>query len=259
MHVNAQASLTAAEQRAGIEVRTAIDRVDLNAARAVFDEVWPSSATQIQSNLMHAIVHAGGYCGIALQGDHVVAAAMGVLGRHRDSAAGWRVHLHSHMAAVLAEYRDRHIGSALKVHQRLWAIEHDVPVVTWTFDPLVRRNAYVNLIKLGTEIRGYAADFYGPMDDGINAGDPTDRMFAWWEVNSPRAEAAAAGELHRHVPKPGQREVAIPDDIIEIRRTDPAEALRWRLRVREQMMSALDAGFQVVGLSADSAYLLDRP
>jgi predicted GNAT superfamily acetyltransferase len=258
MYSVAEASLAAAEQRAGVQLRVAADRADLNYARTIFDEVWPSSATQLQANLLHAIVHAGGYCSIAVHGDHVVGAAMGVLGRHRDSTDQWRVHLHSHMAAVLPEYRDRHIGSALKVHQRLWALDHEIPVVTWTFDPLVRRNAYVNLIKLGTEVRGYAADFYGPMDDGINVGDPTDRMFAWWEVKSARADAAAAGEMQLMTPQPGQREVPIPDDIVEIRRADPQQALRWRLDVREQMTSALDAGYRVVGLSTNSAYLLDQ-
>lgn len=258
VHTDAEASLQRAEQRAGVEVQAAATRVELDHARDVFDTVWPSNQTQLQSNLLQAIVHAGGYCGIAVHESRVVGAAMGFLGRHRAQDGSWRVHLHSHMAAVIPEFRDRHIGSALKVHQRLWALQNDVPVVTWTFDPLVRRNAYVNLIKLGTEVRGYVPDFYGPMDDGINAGDPTDRMFAWWEVDSALAHDGAAGRLQQREARPGEHEVALPEDIVRLRQTDPAEAMRWRLQVRDEMMTALARGERVVGLSVAGAYLLGQ-
>lgn len=250
--------MRAAEHRAGVRIHAATDRADLNRARAIFDEVWPSSQTQVQSNVLQAIVHAGGYCGIAIHDGEVIGAAMGPLGRHRNEFGQWQMHLHSNMAAVLSGFRDRHVGSALKVHQRWWAIEHEVPVVTWTFDPLVRRNAHVNLIKLGAEARGYEPDFYGPMDDGINAGDPTDRMFAWWDVNSAQAQAGAAGDLTPLVAQPGQLEVSIPADIVEIRQADPDEAMRWRLRVRAEMTQALADGYRVIGLSVDGGYLLDK-
>ena len=78
------------------------------------------------------------------------------------------------MAAVLPEYRDQHIGSALKMHQRAWALGCGIDTVVWTFDPLVRRNAFVNLVKLGADVEGFEVDFYGSMDDAINVDDPTD-------------------------------------------------------------------------------------
>jgi predicted GNAT superfamily acetyltransferase len=256
MTPDARTALAAAEQRAGVEVRTLTKRTELDDARLIFDAVWPSGSTQIQSNLLHAAVHAGGYCSAAYVDGQVVGAAFGVLGRHRRDH--WASHLHSHMAAVLPQFRDRHIGSALKIHQRCWALEHDVPVVTWTFDPLVRRNAYVNLVKLGTQVIGYEVDFYGPMNDAINAGDPTDRMFAWWEVGSDRADAAAAGLLAPIEPRADQMTIEIPDDIVAIRETDRERAQQWRMRVREDMTNALQQGYVVVGVTAEGAYVLEQ-
>lgn len=259
----AEKSLREAERRAGVQITTLTERTALDDARGVFDAVWPSLAgsTQIQSNLLQAIVHAGGYCSAAYIDGHPVGAAVGVIGRHRDDHGRWHEHLHSHMAAVLDGYRDRHIGSALKVHQRCWALMNEVPVVTWTFDPLVRRNAYVNLIKLGTEVRGYEPDFYGPMDDAINAGDPSDRMFAWWQVGSTRADAAAAGELipiDVDAARADLRVIDIPEDIVALRSVDPDAARRWRQTVREEFANALDAGFRVTGITPDGNYVLER-
>jgi len=168
------------------------------------------------------------------------------------------------MAAVVEGFRDRHVGSALKVHQRWWALRNDVPVVTWTFDPLVRRNAYVNLIKLGTEVRGYELDFYGPMDDAINAGDPSDRMFAWWEVGSERAAQAAAGlttpidVAALQAEGSDVRTIVIPEDIVELRAHQRELAAEWRRTVREQFVSALDEGYRVIGITHDGNYVLER-
>ena len=66
-------------------------------------------------------------------------------------------------------------------------------MVRWTFDPLVRRNAHFNLHKLGATASEYLPDFYGPMDDGINTGDASDRLMADWQLTSARAVGAAHG------------------------------------------------------------------
>jgi predicted GNAT superfamily acetyltransferase len=260
----AQSALADAEMRAGVELRTLTGLTQLNDARAVFDTVWPSlaGATQVQSNLLHAIVHSGGYCSAAYLSGEPIGAALGFVGRHQSTDGTWQVHLHSHMAAVLEPYRNRHIGSALKIHQRLWCLDRGIPTVIWTFDPLVRRNAYVNLVKLGTEVRGYEPDFYGPMDDAINAGDPSDRMFAWWQVESERAQQAAAGLLGPVDPQsldPGRhRVIALPDDIVALRASDPAAAQQWRIQVRTEFVEAMEAGYVVIGVSPDGDYVLER-
>ena len=257
-------ALANACERAGVEIRLLHDLSELDDARSVFDEVWPSRTgdTQMPSNLLRALEHAGGYCSAAYATGQVVGAALGFIGRHRDPT-GWQIHLHSHMAAVRQDLRDRRIGTALKLHQRVWALAQGIPVVTWTFDPLVRRNARLNLINLGVEVRGFEPDFYGSMDDGINSGDPTDRLFAWWEVASERADAAANGALApiedevlaRH---PEWRVIELPEDIVVLRERDPQAARAWRLRLRDALTTAFADGFGIAGLSGDGGYVLRR-
>ena len=66
-------------------------------------------------------------------------------------------------------------------------------VIAWTYDPLIRRNAYFNLVKLGARPAEYLPNFYGLMDDAINGGTETDRMLVHWDLRSSVAAAAAAG------------------------------------------------------------------
>ncbi len=263
--------LRAAEQRADVQVRTLTDLSDLDEARRVFDEVWPSpgGCTQIQSNLMRALVHAGGYASAAYRDGEAIGAALGFVGRSlgsgpRVDGASWHTHLHSHMAAVLAPHRDQHIGSALKMHQRVWAIERGIDTIVWTFDPLVRRNAILNLVKLGADVEGFEVDFYGGMDDAINTGDPTDRLFAWWRLTSPRAMAASRGAIERLDPIEmivrgrDVLEIELPEDIVAVRVESPLAAAQWRLAVREALTAAFADGFRVIGVSGAGGYVLER-
>src|SRR4051794_6465451 len=121
--------------------------------------------------------HAGGYAVLAEEGDRVVAASLGFLGRE----AGGAPLLHSHITGALSEATNRGIGFAVKQHQRAWCLERGIETITWTFDPLVRRNAHFNLGKLGARATEYHADFYGPMGAAVTGGDETDRIVAGWD------------------------------------------------------------------------------
>ena len=87
----------------------------------------------------------------------------------------------------------RSVGFALKVHQRAWCLRRGVRVIAWTYDPLIRRNAYFNLVKLGARPVEYLRNFYGAMDDAINGGTETDRLLVHWDLGSDLAAAACAG------------------------------------------------------------------
>lgn len=256
-------ALAAAQQRASVEIRSLHDLSELSDARWVCDEVWPSAdgSSQVQGNLLRAIVHAGGYASAAYRDGRPIGAALGFVGRH-VSPDGWHQHLHSHMAAVLEPYRDQHIGAALKYHQRAWCLANGLDTVVWTFDPLVRRNARLNLIKLGVDVEGFEVDFYGSMDDGINSGDPTDRLFAWWRLRSDRADAAAAGLLVPEGPEAlagrDVRVIDLPDDIVALRTQDNDAAAHWRLRVRGQLLDALAADYRITGITTDDGYVMER-
>lgn len=257
--------LTRAQERANVEVRLLVEPRELRDAQVLFDRVWPAEggSTQLATNLMRAIVHSGGYASVAYRDGEPTGAAFGWVGRHRVPG-GWHTHLHSHMAAVLDDYRDQHIGSALKLHQRAWALSEDIDTIVWTFDPLVRRNARVNLVKLGVDVEGFEPDFYGEMNDGINTGDPTDRLFAWWRLDSERVRAALNGELAEidvevlRAEGRDLREVAVPDDIVAIRQSDPDSAREWRLRLRGDLQAAFADDYRIIGVATHGGYVMER-
>ncbi|MEV4259307.1 GNAT family N-acetyltransferase, partial [Spirillospora sp. NPDC049652] len=178
-----------AADAAGVRIRELTELPDLADAAALIDRVWrpPAGNPLITPELMRVIEHTGGYVVGAYSGDRMVAACVGLL-----AAEG----LHSHIAGVEGHARGRSAGYALKLHQRAWALYHDITTVSWTFDPLISRNAYFNLAKLGAAPAEYLTDFYGAMQDEVNAGDATDRILIHWDLAGPRAAAACEGRPH---------------------------------------------------------------
>ncbi len=280
---SAERDSAAAAARAGVEVRALHTLAELDDARSVWDVVWPTvpGATEITPNLLRAIEHSGGYVGGAYVGGTVVGSCLGFVGRTRDDEGGWHTHLHSHIAAAIPGWADRGVGTALKLHQRAWALRHGIDRVVWTFDPLVRRNARLNLVKLGGIGVEYLVDFYGRMDDALNAGDESDRILLQWDVAGPRvadALARTSNALSREEwlamgatdavvstddgpqvlgSTSPVRLVALPDDIVDIRRVDGALARAWRLRVREALEPVLASGGRVVALTTDGHYVVE--
>jgi predicted GNAT superfamily acetyltransferase len=104
-----------------------------------------------------------------------------------------RPYLHSHMAAVLPEFRDFGIGRRLKLAQRDDALARGIPLVEWTFDPLQTKNAYFNICRLGAVVRRYLLDVYGATSSPLHAGLPTDRLVAEWHLRSDRVKAILGG------------------------------------------------------------------
>jgi predicted GNAT superfamily acetyltransferase len=220
---------------------------DQSLARKVFDTTWVmDSGSEITSNLLHSMVYSGSYLSGAFFENEIVGAAFAFPATNRG------LHLHSHMTAVLPAFRDKGVGYALKVNQWHWAKKNNFSEISWTFDPLVSRNAKLNLIKLGVNISSYHPNFYGDMPDALNAGDESDRLMVSWKVvgeNPVKRELIAT-------PKPTDILIEIPADIVAIRSRNKEENLRWRRKVREQFLQAFEKGGQVVGFSTNSEYVV---
>jgi predicted GNAT superfamily acetyltransferase len=156
------------------------------------------------------------------------------------------------MTAVLDKFRDKGIGHALKVDQYKWAKQNHYKEITWTFDPLVARNAKLNILKLGVDISAYYPNFYGDMPDELNAGDESDRVMASLKVvgELPTPKTAIT------TPDASALLIAIPDDIVAIRVKDIAENLRWRREVRDKFVGVLARGGKVVGFSVNNEYVV---
>ena len=217
-------------------------------ARMIFDSVWPASnETQITSNLLHAMVHNGAYL-------------VGVFDEHKIVGASFafpaiepEIHLHSHMTAFIEGYRDRGLGTEVKLHQWHWAKQRGYQSITWTFDPLVRRNARFNILKLGADVIAYHPNFYGNMADELNSGDESDRIVVRWDTTSSVPQSRS--EL-TDIPYDAEL-IALPADIVEIRRSDPEASRRYRTEVRDAFLSAFEDGKKVIGFSALNEYVLE--
>jgi predicted GNAT superfamily acetyltransferase len=230
-----------------IHVRKLESLLDHTMARNIFDLTWAlDSGSEITSNLLQAMTHGGAYLSGAFIDSHMIGAAFAF------PATDEGLHLHSHMTAVLEDYRDQGVGYALKIDQWNWAKTKNYQRLSWTFDPLVRRNAKLNIAKLGVEISAYYTNFYGQMPDILNAGDESDRLMVSWRTD---IDAPKARELITK-PETGDILIEIPEDIVAIRFNNQKESMKWRRQVREQFMAAFENNGKVVGFSANNEYVV---
>ncbi|WP_369217560.1 GNAT family N-acetyltransferase [Streptomyces flavofungini] len=254
-----------------LTVRELHELPDLEAVDSLFERIWGSGpgGSPMGVEQMRALSHAGNYvAGVYAEG-RLVGAAVAFFAAPAGEA------LHSHVTGALPGHA---AGLALKRHQREWALARGLSRITWTYDPLVRRNAHFNLSKLGARPVEYLTSFYGPMDDAINGGDDTDRALCSWELSDPAVRAAAASApLPVHVPAGAVTALAVrdglpavgrldapallvevPPDIEALRRADPGAAKAWRLAMREVLGGLLSDGADVIGFHDRSSYVVVR-
>jgi predicted GNAT superfamily acetyltransferase len=254
------------------------DLADLDELARLLQAVWKTTRSALEVDLLRALVLAGSYVAGAYEEARLVGGLVGFWGRQ---AGEW--HLHSHVLGVLPAAQARGVGYALKQHQRRWCLERGVRTIRWTFDPLVVRNGYFNVSRLGADVTEYHVNLYGPMDDGINAGEDSDRAVVTWRLDSPRAAAAAVGkrpELLRSAPWPPPDRVLLdqeaaapvlravtgspvycraPTDIVGLRHCSPQLARLWRVAVRETLGRRIQEGWRVATVTRDGWYVLEAP
>jgi predicted GNAT superfamily acetyltransferase len=145
-----------------------------------------------------------------------------------------RWYLHSHMLAVLPQFRRHAVGRALKYYQLSYARDHQLAYVGWTFDPLQAKNAQFNLNVLGARATAFYDNFYGVLGDAINGAFPSHRLFVEWD-----GQTLTSGS---------GRYLAMPKDIDSLRRTHPDEALWWTKRYRQKLERLIAQGYIAVGV-----------
>ena len=165
--------------------------------------------------------------------------------------AGWRGGkplLHSHMTATLDGYRDRGIGRRLKLFQRTDALARGISLVEWTFDPLMIKNAYFNLMRLGAIARNYLPNAYGITTSALHAGLPTDRFVAEWHLRSPRVKRVLAGKAPVPAFTKKARRISIPANLHQLATSNPAEAAQRQSGIRGEFAALLSKGYAAVAI-----------
>ena len=216
----------------------------------VLSAVW-GGAEPIPPDVIIAIMYAGGYASLASQiidgKKQTVGGSLAIVGNHQRK-------LHSHVTGVIDAATNSGIGRALKEHQWLWAKENNFSAISWTFDPLVRRNAHFNLIVLGAKVVKYCQNYYGEINDTINAGDQTDRLVVERQVEG----LSVAPSASICVAKDEDLIIQTPLDIVSLRNTNRAASTRLRLEQRNSFESAFASTFSVRGLTHDGSFVLTK-
>lgn len=209
----------------------------------------------VPSGLFVVALHTGGQALGAFAGGKMVGFTLALAGSRGMQVANdpvrWvrKAFLHSHMTAVLPEFRDRGIGRGLKLFQREDAIRRGIDLIEWTFDPLELKNAYFNLIRLGAVARRLIPNCYGITASPLHAGMPTDRLVAEWWLLSDRVKSTVANEPFS---KTGKAErLSLPANIGAIKAKDRATAIRIQDHLRGQLQKWFAKGYAVSGIETD--------
>lgn len=261
-------------------IRELTELEDLRQLAGLFAEIWGRAGEpSVDSDILKALSYSGNYVSGAYQDGRLTGGLVGWIG----GVPPHELHMHSHILGVVAGSDARGLGFELKQHQRRWCLAREIGVMEWTTDPLVRRNVYFNLAKLGASATHYLVNFYGEMADGLNAGEESDRLLIRWRLGSREAEEAAAGrapvlETDRLIAAgaspvlsvgdsgepvaapPGDARALlcqVPEDIVALRHADPSLARSWRLALRSALTGALAGGYAITGATRSGWYVLE--
>ncbi|MFK4297190.1 putative GNAT superfamily acetyltransferase [Arthrobacter sp. GAS37] len=267
----AEAEADALAEASGVSVRTLHDPAEMELASALLATIWKVEGNEphIDPGLLVALAHAHNYVAGAYRGAELIAACVGFFHPPPDRA------LHSHIAGVVGGSAGAGVGKALKHHERAWCLRRGTDTMTWTFDPLIARNAYFNIHRLGTAATEYLPNFYGEMTDSINRGQDSDRVLVVWDLlREPGARIATgtsepeACVLYNEdgVPRLSldsvgsarRVRVEIPTDIETMRIEHPDRAARWRPALRDALATLMNDGWQVTDFARHGHYSLER-
>lgn len=267
----------------GIVLRRLESIADYDEAVAIQEEIWgPAFSDRVPGSILRVAQKVGGVTAAAFDASgRMLGFVFGFTGVRDGRLVHW-----SDMLAVREEARGKRLGERLKFYQRDLLRPLGVERMYWTFDPLVARNAHLNLNRLGARAAEYVPNMYGSNTGSVLHGAlPTDRFVAEWVFadNGKAARVTASDSGARDVstipativvtndtprvvaplPDADRVRVPIPVDSEAVVKSRPDLALAWRLAVREAMLHYLGRGYQVTAFHRGSgtdlpAYELTR-
>ncbi len=236
-----------------LELRDLDGVPELKISEQLQRDVWGEDDPADNSDLMLAIQHEGGLVAGAFVDGQMLGFLLGF------PTSDPRVQ-HSHRLAVHPGSRGMGLGLKLKWYQRDWCLARGITTVRWTFDPVRRINAGLNIARLGATVDIYHTDYYGKME-GINSGLPSDRIVADWHLSAPHVACLAQGVKTAPTDMIGDDvlRIAIPPDFDALMSDNLKTAVAERLRVRDSLTAAFAKGYRIIGFNPESCeYLLGK-
>ena len=269
-------TLRSVPERATLDIRPVASLAEYRACAALQAEVWGADFECVPASVLQVATYVGGIClGAFLPDGELCGLVFGLSGSQDGAPLHW-----SHLLAVRESARNLGVGRLLKERQRELLASRGIPEMRWTFDPMIVKNAHLNLNRLGARVVKYVPDMYGITESPLHHGLATDRLVVAWPT-SPAATAAAPeldgspapvltlepqpGDdvLERGDRRPATVWIEVPTEFQRLLEIAPRSANAWHTAVREHFLWALDNGYTVAGLHRDPAsersyYVLDR-
>jgi chorismate synthase len=252
-----------------VQIRIPRALAELRMVQEVARRAWGFSDRELPPTAdLIATAHVGGLVAGAFEGREMLGFVTGMprLGLGEPC-------LHSHMLAVVPEAQGRGLSVRLKLFQRRFCLGHGIRLVTWTYDPLLVKNAALNLNRLRARATRYVRDLYGPMG-GIYRGLPTDRFEVRWRLDAaevlrsarartplPTDVAALPRARPGRVPRARRLAVEIPVGAPGLYAREPRRALHARLDLRRRAESLFARGFAATAIvpgMKTALYLFER-
>lgn len=253
-----------------VTIRRVATEAEYQACVDMQHEIWGADYTGTVPTVILSIAQrVGGVVAGAFDGHgRLIGFVFGLTGVIDGKLAHW-----SDILAVLPEARDQGIGRRLKHYQRSLLRAIGVDTMYWTYDPLVARNAFLNLMRLGARPAEYVVDFYGDSTGSTLHGElGTDRLIVAWSLAEepsvpPTADASITADVAAGPPIANPADahgapqridlpsgpvvrIEIPFDIHDVMEHAPGVALAWRATTRRAFTWYLGRGYRIVGFAS---------
>ena len=261
---------TTAASGDGITIRRVRSNEEYDACVRMQHAIWGENFTEaVPATILKVTQQIGGVTAGAFDANgRLLGFVFGMIGSMDGELVHW-----SDMLAVHHDARNKGLGRRLKHFQRELLRPLGVERMFWTYDPLVAKNAFLNIVRLGARPTEYVIDMYGSdTHSALHSGLGTDRFIVAWDLTkdggantepdaeldfavreAPIANALPFGDgrsgAAAELPDADIVRVEVPGDIDKVIARDISVAAVLRESTRRIFTHYMDRHYRVSGFS----------